>query len=462
MAASFSRRGVRDLVLELAVVRRCLHATDAQARARFVDEVDRLVREVTVGDVAVGEVRRGHERLVGDRDPVVLLVAVAQTLQDLDGVRDGRLLDLDGLEAPLERGVLLEVLAVLVERGRADGLELAAGEHRLEDAGGVDRALCGTRPDERVELVDEQDDVAAGADLLQHLLEPLLEVAAVAGTGHQGPEVERVELLALQSLGHLTADDVGGETLDDCGLADAGLTDEHRVVLGAARQHLHDALDLLLAPDHRVELLVARELREVAAELVEHERAALGGLGRGAPTLGRALLGAGVARQELDDLLADAREVGAQLDEDLRGDALTLADEPEQDVLGADVVVAELQRFAERQLEDLLGAGGERDVARRRGATVTDDLLDLGAHGFERDAERLERLGGHSFALVDQAEQDVLRPDVVVVEQARFFLRQDDHSAGSVGKAFEHGWDPPLSVGRTPVPWPHRGVGCGS
>ena len=56
-------------------------------------------------------------------------------------------------------------------------------------------------------------------------------------------------------------------------------------------------------------------------------------------------------------------EVGAQLHEHLGGDALALADEAEEDVLGADVVVAELQRLAERQLEDLLGARGEGDVA---------------------------------------------------------------------------------------------------
>src|SRR4051812_40916739 len=83
--------------------------------------------------------------------------------------------------------------------------------------------------------VDEQDDVAAGADLLQDLLEPLLEVAAVTGARDQRAEVERVELLALERLGHLAADDVGGQTLDDGGLADAGLADQHRVVLGAAR-----------------------------------------------------------------------------------------------------------------------------------------------------------------------------------------------------------------------------------
>ena len=64
----------------------------------------------------------------------------------------------------------------------------------------VDRALGGARPDQRVQLVDEQDDVAAGADLLEHLLQALLEVTAVAGAGDQRAEVERVELLVLERL----------------------------------------------------------------------------------------------------------------------------------------------------------------------------------------------------------------------------------------------------------------------
>ena len=149
------------------------------------------------------------------------------------------------------------MLAVLVERGGADGLQLTAGEHRLEDRRRVDRAFGRTGTHERVQLVDEQDDVAAGADLLQHLLQALLEVTAVAGTGDQRAEVERVELLGVQRLGHVAVDDVLREALDDRGLADAGLTDQHRVVLGAAAEHLHHALDLARAPDHRVELLLA-------------------------------------------------------------------------------------------------------------------------------------------------------------------------------------------------------------
>ena len=242
--------------------------------------------------------------------------------------------------------------------------------------------------------------------------------------------------LPLQRLGHVVGDDLLGEPFDDRGLADAGLADEDRVVLRAPRQHLHDAFDLPVPPDHRIELVLAGELGQVAAELVEHGRSG-GALGARGAGRGRCALAALVAREKLDDLLADAGQVGAEADEDLGGDALALAHETEQHVLGADVVVTELERLAKRQLENLLRSRRERRRPGRRRAGRPDRLLDLLAHGLERDAERLERLGRESLALVDQAEQDVLGPDEAVVEEARFFLSQDQYPACPIGESLE-------------------------
>ena len=273
-------------------------------------------------------------------------------------------------------------------------------------------------------------------NLLEDLLQALLEVTAVARARHERPEVERVELLVLQRLGDLALDDGLAEALDDGGLADAGLADEDRVVLGPPGEDLHDPLDLLLPADDRVQLALTGGLGEVATELVEHERRrrrALAALPAGL----RGLL-ALVAREQLQDLLADPVEVGAELDEHLGRDTLALADQPEQDVLGADVVVAELQRLAQRQLQHLLGARGERDVPAGGLLTLADDLLDLLAHALQGDAQRLEGLGGDAFTLVDQPEQDVLGPDVVVVEHPGLFLGQDDHPPRAVGEPLEH------------------------
>src|SRR3954466_14211766 len=104
----------------------------------------------------------------------------------------------------------------------------AAGEHRLEEVRGVDRALGGAGADDRVQLVHEQDDRPPGLlDLVEDRLQALLELAAVLRAGEQRADVERDHAAVAQRLGDVAGDDALGETLDDRGLADARLADEH-------------------------------------------------------------------------------------------------------------------------------------------------------------------------------------------------------------------------------------------
>ena len=147
---------------------------------------------------------------------MVDLVALLEATQDRDGVVDRGLADEHLLEAALERRVLLDVLAELVERGRADEPQLTPGEHRLDHVAGVDRALGPARADDRVQLVDEADDLAVGVgDLLEDGLEALLELAAVLRAGDHRADVERDQALVAQALGHVALDDAAGEALDD-------------------------------------------------------------------------------------------------------------------------------------------------------------------------------------------------------------------------------------------------------
>ena len=82
-----AQRLALDLELDapaLELVELDRHRVDlhAQPRRRLVDEVDGLVRQEALGDVAVRQGRRGDERRVGDADAVVDLVALAQAAQD--------------------------------------------------------------------------------------------------------------------------------------------------------------------------------------------------------------------------------------------------------------------------------------------------------------------------------------------------------------------------------------------
>ena len=116
---------------------------------------------------------------------MVGLVLVLEAAQDGDRVLDAGLAHQHLLEAPFEGGVLLDVLAVLIQRGRADHAQLAAGQHGLEHVAGVHRAVAATAgTDHGVQLVDEGDDLTAGgADLLEDGLHAFLALAAVLRAG---------------------------------------------------------------------------------------------------------------------------------------------------------------------------------------------------------------------------------------------------------------------------------------
>ena len=86
-------------------------------------------------------------------------------------------------------------------------------------------------------------------------------------------------------------------------------------------------------------------------------------------------------------------------------------------------------------------------MPRRRLLPLADDLLDLLAHRLQADAQRLQRLGGNAFALVDEAEQDMLGADVVVVQHPGLFLSQDNDPPRPVGKPLEHLVAPHRAVG---------------
>ena len=107
----------------------------------LIDQVDGLVGQKPVRNIAVGQRRRRYQCAVGDADAVVDLVFFFQPPQDRDRVLHIRLADEYRLETPRQRRVLLDMLAVFVERRRPDAVQFTARQRRLEHVGRVHRTL---------------------------------------------------------------------------------------------------------------------------------------------------------------------------------------------------------------------------------------------------------------------------------------------------------------------------------
>ena len=289
--------------------------------------------------------------------------------------------------------------AVLVERRRADRTQLAAREHRLQQVARRDGTLRGSRADDRVQLVDEQDDLAlACGDLLQDGLEPLLELAPVLRARDERADVERPHALALEARRDVAGDDPLREPLGDRRLPHAGLTDQHGVVLRAPREHLDRAADLLVAPDHGVELPLLGKRRQVAAVLLERLVRALGVLRRDA-------LPAADVLQRREQRVA-------------RNDL-----EREQQVLHGDELVAERLRLVERLVENaaerraglgLGAAAGDGGLLAKSCLGLAAELLGARAGALDERPRKL---------LVQQRDRQVVRCQLGVAGSPRKLLR---------------------------------------
>ena len=378
------------------------HAVElhAQTACRLIDQVDGLVGQEAVGDIAIGEVGGGHERAIGDVHAVEDLVLLLEATQDRDGVLDGRLGDHHGLETTGERRVLLDVLAVFVKRSRADRMQVATGERRLEDVAGIHGALGGTRAHNGVELIDEQDDLALGfLHFLEHGLQAILELAAVLGASDQRAHVELDEVAVTQRARHVAGHDTLGDALDDGRFTDARLTNEHGVVLGATGQDLDGAANLIGTADDRVELAGAGEVADVATVLLQRLKLRL--------VLGRRH--AVIAAQLLVDLL-DALLGHACVAQYTTGLALVLGKRHQQ-MLGHHKAVAHLGGLFLGLFDDadeLVGQAHLLTLARYLGRVVDGILCgacELGRVG----ADALDDHGDIALAGTEQGGQQVNR-----------------------------------------------------
>ena len=103
-------------------------------------------------------------------------------------------------------------------------------------------------------------------------------------------------------------------------------------------------------------------------------------------------------------------------------------------MLGADVVMAEATRLVNCEFDDFLRARSEPNFAENSAVSAADNELHRGANLVQLDAQVGQHLGSNPIALADEAEQNVLGANVVVVEPVSLFLRKRQDAARPLGE----------------------------
>ena len=198
------------------------------------------------------------------------LQASSPRLQDLQRFVLSQLSDHDLLKAPLERRIAHDPPFVLLARGGSNDAKIAADERGLEHVRRVHRRAEGRAlPDEIVQLVDEQDDVARGPRLIHEPSYALLVLAAIRSAGEERDVIQGEQSHAPQHKWYAALGDPLCEPFRDRGLAHARGSNQSGVVLPVAKEDVDHPIDLRVTAAHRLQTSGTGVRGQVAGEALE-------------------------------------------------------------------------------------------------------------------------------------------------------------------------------------------------
>ena len=211
----------------------------------------------------------------------------------------------------------------------------------------------------------------------------------------------------------------------DRGLADARFADQHRIVFGAAGEHLDGAPDLLVAADHRIDLAVAGGLSEITRVFFQRVIAAFSRAGIGGAALAQCI------DRRVEILRGHTR--GGQYASRL---AVLLEREREQQPFDRDIAVARLFRDLLRLIENPRQSRSQIDLA----SAATGNFGKLGERRLDSRkrlarsaAGAIDQAAGQTLGVIEQNLEQVLGRELLVALAQGQRLSRLNKPAGAVG-----------------------------
>ena len=231
---------------------------------RFVDQINRFIRQEAVGNITVAQLCCGNDSRVGNIDTVVDFITLLQTTQNSNGIFYTWLANQYFLEAAFKCSVFFNVLTVFVQGGCTDTVQFAARQSRFQHIARIHCAVGFTCTNQSMDFVNENQSVAiVFSQVVQHAFQAFFKFAAVFRAGNQSRQVQNQKAFVTQGFRYFAVDDTLCQTFNNSSFTHTRLTNQHRVVFGTALQYLNRTTNFIITTDNRVELTVTGALSQI-------------------------------------------------------------------------------------------------------------------------------------------------------------------------------------------------------
>jgi hypothetical protein len=235
------------------------------------------------------------------------------------------------------------------------------------------------------------------------------------------------------------------QTLDHLQLARSRRTQQDRSSLAAPRENLDNSFDLSVSVQNRGEFALLGLSGEVNVQLI-HSR----GRVRSTSTFTHTAVIASI--RHLRDLRARILQAHPHCLQYSTGNAVTLADQSQEQMFRAEVAVVELKHFVHRQLEHFPTSRRQRNITDDSMVTPINEKQDFISNPIQINAKFLEHLSCDAVNVANETQQQMFSADIVVVQGMAFFHCHAKSIMSSLRKFGEsiftvHGTSFPITIG---------------
>ena len=167
-------------------------------RTGLIHQVNRFIRKETIRNITIRKNGSTDQCIVHDFHSVVYLITILQTTKNGNRILYGRFFYHNRLETTFQSRILFNILTVFIQCGRADTMKLTTGQHRLEHITGIKGSVCLACTDNRMQLINKQDDLTITVlHILKHSFQTLFKFTTILRTCNQCTHIQRKNLLIL-------------------------------------------------------------------------------------------------------------------------------------------------------------------------------------------------------------------------------------------------------------------------
>ena len=156
-----------------------LAAVQPDRSTGFVQDINRLIRQVPVCKITVRQFDRRFQRFFCYLYMMVPFIASAQALQNFQGRLCIRRIHTDRLEPPLQRRIFFHAFTVIFQRGGSDYVKFPSGQRRFDNICDIHGAVAAVH--QHLQLIHKQNDSGAMLDSFNNIPQAFFQFAPILG-----------------------------------------------------------------------------------------------------------------------------------------------------------------------------------------------------------------------------------------------------------------------------------------